>query len=241
MKATIPHSLPVGNSGLPVGRVVGQDRRMAESTAVHHPLFARCWARLSPAMEDRGVADHRRRLVAGLAGRVIEVGAGTGANFAHYPPGVAEVLAVEPEPYLRGRAAEAAAGAPVPVTVVDGVADRLPAVDGSFDAAVVSLVLCSVPDVGTALAELRRVLRPGGCLHFWEHVRADGGLGARVQSLLDRTVWPTVSGGCHTGRDTFAAIAAAGFTVERVDRFRFPDSPVPSPTAPQVLGVAVRP
>jgi ubiquinone/menaquinone biosynthesis C-methylase UbiE len=214
---------------------------MVENAPVRHPLFGRCWARLVAAVEDRGAGGYRQRLLAGAAGRVIEVGAGTGANFAHYPRAVTEVLAVEPEPYLRERAAAAAERAPVPVTVVDGVADRLPAVDGSFDAAVASLVLCSVPDVTAALAELRRVLRPGGRLYFWEHVRAEGWAGAGAQRLLDRTVWPAFSGGCHTGRDTAAAIAVAGFTVERLERFRFPDSWVPSPTAPQVLGVAVRP
>lgn len=213
---------------------------MAENAAVHHPLFARCWTRLAAAVEDRGAGTYRQRLLAGTSGRVIEVGAGTGANFAHYPRAVTEVLAVEPEAYLRERAAAAAERAPVPVTVVDGVADRLPAVDGSFDAAVASLVLCSVPDAAAALAELRRVLRPGGRLHFWEHVRAEGRAGAGAQRLLDRTVWPAFSGGCHTGRDTAAAIAVAGFAVERLERFRFPDSWVPSPTAPQVLGVAVR-
>jgi ubiquinone/menaquinone biosynthesis C-methylase UbiE len=214
---------------------------MAVNAPVRHPLFARCWTRLAAAVEARGAGGYRQRLLAGAAGRVIEVGAGTGANFGHYPRAVTEVLAVEPEPYLRERAAAAAERAPVPVTVVDGVADRLPAVDGSFDAAVASLVLCSVPDVTAALAELRRVLRPGGRLYFWEHVRAEGRAGAGAQRLLDRTVWPAFSGGCHTGRDTAAAIAVAGFTVERLERFRFPDSWVPSPTAPQVLGVAVRP
>jgi ubiquinone/menaquinone biosynthesis C-methylase UbiE len=213
---------------------------MVENTAVHHPLFARCWTRLAAAVEDRGAGEYRQRLLAGTAGRVIEVGAGTGANFAHYPRAVTEVLAVEPEPYLRVRAAAAAERAPVPVTVVDGVADRLPAADGSFDAAVASLVLCSVPDVAAALAELCRVLRPGGRLHFWEHVRAEGRAGARVQRLLDRTVWPALSGGCHTGRDTAAAVAAAGFAIERLERFRFPDAWLPSPTGPQILGVAVR-
>ncbi|MFL4989609.1 MAG: class I SAM-dependent methyltransferase [Microvirga sp.] len=208
---------------------------------VHHPVFARLYARMASSMEANGGADHRKRLLAGLTGRVIEVGAGTGANFAHYPATVTEVLAVEPETYLRTRAAEAAAGAAVAVSVVDGVADRLPAVDRSFDAAVVSLVLCSLPDVGSALAEIRRVLRPGGRLHFWEHVQADGRGPARVQRLLDRTVWPAVAGGCHTGRDTLAAIEAAGFTVERVARFRWPETQVPQPTSPQILGVAVRP
>ncbi|MGY1706195.1 class I SAM-dependent methyltransferase [Geodermatophilus sp. SYSU D00697] len=207
---------------------------------VHHPVFARVYAWLAPAMERAGADELRDRLLEGISGRVVEVGAGTGANLPHCPPAVNGVLAVEPEAHLRARAEEAARHARVPVTVVDGVADRLPAPDGSFDAAVVSLVLCSVPDQAGALREIHRVLRPGGRLHFWEHVRADGGALARVQGALDRTIWPRIGGGCHAGRDTLAAIEAAGFTVERVERFRFPDSRVPMPTAPQVLGTAVR-
>jgi ubiquinone/menaquinone biosynthesis C-methylase UbiE len=134
----------------------------------------------------------------------------------------------------------ATAEATVPVTVVDGVADRLPAVDGSFDAAVCSLVLCSVPSVDSAMAELRRVLRPGGRLHFWEHVRADDGALPRVQSLLDRTIWPVIGGGCHTARDPLGAMERAGFAVDRLERFRFPETQVRQPTSPHILGVAVR-
>ena len=189
--------------------------------------------------EPAEIRRHRDELLAGLRGRVIEVGAGTGTNFAHYPPEVTDVLAVEPEARLRGLAEQAAAHAPVPVTVVDGVADRLPADDGAFDAAVVSLVLCSVPDQAAALRELHRVLRPGGRLHFWEHVRAGTPGLARVQRVLDATGWPFFGGGCHTGRDTAAAIAAAGFTVERLERFPWPETQIPVPTAPQILGVAV--
>jgi ubiquinone/menaquinone biosynthesis C-methylase UbiE len=213
---------------------------MRSSGGVAHPVFARLYTRLASAMERSGAGEYRQRLLAGLAGRVVEVGAGTGANFAHLPASVTEVVAVEPEAYLRARAEEAARHAPVPVTVVDGVADRLPAGDGAFDAAVVSLVLCSVPDQAGALREIHRVLRPGGRLHFWEHVRADGGSLARVQQMLDRTVWPVLGGGCHAGRDTLAAVEGAGFCVERVERFRFPDARVTMPTAPQVLGTAVR-
>lgn len=212
----------------------------AVGTTVQHPLFARLWVRIAAAAEEHGAAQHRERLLAGVAGRVVELGAGTGANFAHYPPSVDAVLAVEPEPHLRALAAEAAQRTAVPVTVVDGTADAIPADDAAFDAAVVSLVLCSVPDQATALAELARVLRPGGRLHFWEHVRAEGTGFARVQRALDRTVWPALGGGCHCARDTQAAIAAAGFTVERIERFRFPVTRVPSPTAPQILGTAVR-
>ncbi|MGY1624759.1 class I SAM-dependent methyltransferase [Geodermatophilus sp. SYSU D00965] len=213
---------------------------MRASDGVDHPLFARFYARLAPAMERSGAGEHRQRLLAAVSGRVVEVGAGTGANFAHFPASVTEVVAVEPEAYLRARAEEAARHARVPVTVVDGVADRLPAGDGEFDAAVVTLVLCSVPDPDGALREISRVLRPGGRLHFWEHVRADGGALARVQRGLDRTVWPALCGGCHASRDTLAAVEGAGFHVEQVDRFRFPDAVPPMPTAPQVLGTAVR-
>jgi ubiquinone/menaquinone biosynthesis C-methylase UbiE len=205
-----------------------------------HPVFARFYARISPTMDAQGAVEHRRRLLAGLAGRVLEVGAGNGLNFAHYPTAVAEVLAVEPEPSLRDLAEIAAGQAPVPVRVVDGTADALPAPDASTDAAVASLVLCSVPEQSRALAELHRVLRPGGELRFFEHVRADTAGLARVQRLAD-LLWPTLLGGCHTSRDTLAAITAAGFEITSLQRFRFPDSRLPQPAAPHVLGVAHRP
>ena len=126
---------------------------------IRHPLFARIYARLGTKAEDNGQAAHREELLAGLSGRVIEVGAGHGLNFKHYPETVTELVAVEPEAYLRDLAIEAAEEAPVPVKVVDGVADAIPATDEEFDAAVACLMLCSVPDQARALAEFRRVLR----------------------------------------------------------------------------------
>lgn len=213
---------------------------IAPTHGVHHPVFARFYARAADSMERHGAADYRRRLLEGISGRVLEVGAGTGANFAHYPPDVTEVLAVEPEAHLRALAEQAASEARVPVRVVDGVADRLPAADGEFDAAVTSLVLCSVPSQTTALAELRRVLRSGGRLYFWEHVRAQTSGLSRLQRIVDATVWPRLGGGCHTGRDTTAAIAAAGFTVERLEHFDLPDVAAPIPAKPQILGTAAR-
>lgn len=202
-------------------------------------LFGRYYARVSPAMDTGGMLAYRQRLLAGLAGQVIEVGAGNGLNFAHYPATVTRVLAVEPNPVLREIASQHAANAPVPVEVCDGHAERLPAADGVFDAAVASLVLCSVADQGAVLREIRRVLRPGGQLRFLEHVQARAPGLRRLQRLADATLWPPLAGGCHTGRDTVAAIEAAGFTVGEVEAFRFPDSWLTTPASPHVRGEAV--
>ncbi|TKK80285.1 class I SAM-dependent methyltransferase [Kribbella jiaozuonensis] len=201
------------------------------------PIFARMYARVRPAMDREGAAEHRRRLLAGAAGRVIEIGAGDGGNFAHYPAEVVSVLAVEPEPYLRAQASRSAATASVPVEVVEGTADRLPAADASADVLVVSLVLCSVPDQQVALAEAARVLKPGGELRFYEHVAADGGRLETVQKIADATVWSLFAGGCHVHRDTAAAIEAAGFVIEELERFDFP-ADQPNPARPHILGRA---
>jgi ubiquinone/menaquinone biosynthesis C-methylase UbiE len=170
---------------------------------------------------------------------VIEVGAGNGLNFKHYPESVGEVVAVEPERYLRERAEEAAPGAKVPIRVVDGLADALPAGEGEFDAGVASLVLCSVPDQARALAELRRVIRPGGELRFYEHVRARDARHARFQDRI-LPLWTRVNAGCKPNRDTPAAIESAGFQIERCRRFKFPPCFLCYAAWPHVLGVARR-
>jgi SAM-dependent methyltransferase len=204
--------------------------------SVHHPLFARCYARVGHLM-DAEIGDHRRRLLAGLSGRVLEVGAGNGLNFPHYPATVTQVLAVEPEPYLRRLALAAARQAPVPMRVVAGTAEALPVPDGTVDAVVASLVLCTVADPDQALAEIGRVLRPGGTLRFYEHVRADDPRLAPWQDRLERP-WGWLAGGCHPNRDTVAAITAAGFRVVELDRFDL--RAMPPLARPHVLGVAER-
>jgi ubiquinone/menaquinone biosynthesis C-methylase UbiE len=210
------------------------------STSVHHPIFARLYERMAPAFDAKGGAAHRDEMLVGLAGRVVEVGAGTGLNFGRYPSTVTEVVAVEPEPYLRARAEGAAASASVLVTVVDGVADHLPLDDASCDAGVASLVLCSVHDQQAALVELRRVIRPGGELRFYEHIRSASPPLGQLQRAVD-VVWPHLAGGCHASRDTIAAIEAAGFTIERTRRFTFRPAVTNAPVAPHVVGMARRP
>jgi SAM-dependent methyltransferase len=152
---------------------------------VHHPLFARVYAQVGDLM-DAEIGDHRRRLLAGLTGRVLEVGAGNGLDFPYYPAAVTEVLPIEPEPYLRRLALAAARQAPVPIRVVAGTAEELPALDGAVDVVVASLVLCTVTDLDQALAETRRVLRPGGRLRCYEHVRATDPRLARWKDRLQR-------------------------------------------------------
>ena len=133
----------------------------------------------------------------------------------------------------------AAEEAPVPVRVVAGVGERLPADAGEFDAAVTSLVLCTIPDPMAALKEIRRVLRPGGELRFYEHVAAEGAMARRVQHALDATIWPRVAGGCHCGRDTQDAIVAAGFQVVSSRRLLVKPWGIPSHLAPFIIGAAV--
>jgi len=202
---------------------------------IRNRFFSRMWVRMK---DEEETIDFRTRNLAGLSGRVIELGAGDGRNFALYPAEVTEVVAVEPEPFLREHAEAAARNAAVPVTVVPGIADHLPAEDASFDAGVASLVLCSVPDQARALAELRRVIKPGGELRFFEHVRWGDNPRARIEDLVT-LVWPHICGGCHPNRTTEASIAASGFEIQQVDRFAWSPG-FPMPKIAHILGVARR-
>jgi SAM-dependent methyltransferase len=184
-----------------------------------------------------GGADHRRHLVEHAAGEVLEIGAGTGRNLPLYR-NATRVVALEPGPGMRARAEQAARAAQVAVEIVGGNAEDIPYPDATFDTVVASLVLCTVPDLAGALAEARRVLRPGGTLRFYQHVRADDPRLARWQDRLERP-WGWLAGGCHPNRDVVAAIAAAGFRVVELDRFDF--QIMPPLVRPHVIGVAQRP
>jgi len=155
----------------------------------------------------------RRRAVADLYGRVVEIGAGAGPNFPYYRAAT-RVVAVEPDPVLRQEAIVCARDVRAAIRVVNGRAEQLPFVAASFDAAVLTLVLCSVDDLAQSLAELRRVLRAGAPVHLVEHVRAPYRLLAGLQTAL--TALTRRLNGCHLDRRTLEALGEAGFAVEHV-------------------------
>ena len=202
--------------------------------------FARYLERRETRSPDPVAHELRRRLIAGLRGRVLEVGCGDGRNFQHYPPAVSSVVALEPDPKARAVAAERAAEARVPIEVVDGVAAPLPAEDAAFDAAILVWVLCSVPDPAAALQELRRVLVPGGELRFYEHVRSESAAFRALQRVGDALFWTRALGGCRTTRDSVRAIEEAGFELASLDRGFHSSTVLTITSAPYAIGVARR-
>jgi SAM-dependent methyltransferase len=203
-----------------------------------HPFFARIWPTIA-AHETEQLRAFRRENLAGLSGRVLEVGAGTGTNFALYPESVVQVVAVEPEQRLADKAREAAAGARVPVAVANRTVETFSAGE-PFDAVVCSLVLCSVDKPDSVLQQLYSLLRPGGQLRYLEHV-ASGGIRGRFQQLVDATIWPKLTGNCHTHRRTERSIRGAGFEVDNTRTERALPAWVPLPVSEFVLGRARRP
>ncbi|SRX94045.1 hypothetical protein MSP7336_02292 [Mycobacterium shimoidei] len=208
------------------------------ATTVDHPFFARIWPTIA-AHETDQIRALRRENLAGLSGRVLEVGAGVGTNFAFYPDPVEHVVAVEPELRLAARARAAAAEAPVSVQVTDSTVEHF-AAEEPFDAVVCSLVLCSVGDPDAVLRQLYSRLRPGGQLRYLEHV-ASVGFRGRLQRLADATLWPRLLGNCHTHRDTERTITGAGFTVDNARRELTMPVWLPLPVSEFALGRARRP
>ena len=201
-------------------------------------LFARFYDRAMAASEAAGLTDRRATLLAAAGGRVLELGAGTGLNLAHYPARVEGLVLTEPEEPMLARLQSRAAARRPPATAVRAPAEQLPFADASFDTVVSTLTLCTVRDLPAALAEVRRVLVPGGRLLFLEHVRAEDPRTARLQDRL-APLWLRIGHGCHCNRDTLAAIETARFAVQRVDRGRFPKAP--RIVTPLITGVAVTP
>jgi ubiquinone/menaquinone biosynthesis C-methylase UbiE len=198
-------------------------------------LFAAGYARLVRG-ESEVMRAWRRWLVRRARGVVVELGAGTGANLGFYDRGGLErLLLVESSPAMRRRLAESAAEAGA--KVVDATAARLPLAEGEADVVVSTLVLCSVPDLDAALAEIRRVLCPGGLLLLLEHVRSADATAERRQDRLD-PAWCRIAQGCHPNRDTLAHVATAGFAI--VERHPVPVAMPGANLFPHVAAVAAR-
>lgn len=208
------------------------------TTVVDNPFFARVWPVVA-SHEAEAIRVLRRENLAGLSGRVLEVGAGIGTNFPHYPASVDEVIAVEPEPRLAARARAAADAAPARVLVSGETAESLSG-EEPFDAVVCSLVLCSVRDPGAVLRRLYSLLRPGGELRYLEHIASAGARG-RFQRFVDATLWPRLFGNCHTHRDTERSIIEAGFEVDTSRREWTLPAWAPMPVSELLLGRARRP
>ncbi len=177
--------------------------------------------------DEAGLGAQREALVTDLRGEVVEIGCGTGSMFRHYAAGT-RVSAVEPDPEFaaraRGRIREAAAT----IEVVDGTGEALPFADARFDAAVLGLVLCSVPRVEAVLAEVRRVVKPGGTLRLIEHVRSERRVAGWLMDRVDG-LWLKLNGqGCHLNRDPLPDLTAAGFTIDDVVPFQVWSAGIPA-------------
>ena len=208
--------------------------------------MAATYDRFTAGVEAAGLADWRRELLADLRGEVVELGAGTGHNLRWYPVAVTRLVLTEPDPHMRSRLEARVReqrrrrdAGPDHVEVLDRHADDLRLPDGSADAVVATLVLCSVPDVDAVLAEVRRVLRPAGRFVYLEHVAAiDTPRTLRWQHRIE-PVWKRLAGNCHLTRSSERSITEAGLEVDRERRQAMPRAP--AILRPTVRGVARRP
>lgn len=186
--------------------------------------FSALYDRAFQATEDAGLRDMRRNLLSQARGRVLELGAGTGLNLELYPDSVQDLTLTEPDPHMTRQLRKKLAESPRQAEVIEAPAEKLPFDDDSFDTAVVTLVLCTVPDQAAALREIRRVLKPGGQFLFLEHVRSRNPGLAKWQDRLEGP-WRFFGDGCHCNRDTVSAISAAGFELGDVERPELPKAP----------------
>jgi ubiquinone/menaquinone biosynthesis C-methylase UbiE len=198
--------------------------------------FAALYDRCFKAVEDAGLREMRRELLSEASGRTIDVGSGTGANLDLYPAQVTELIMAEPDPHMARQLRHKLAESDREVEFVQAGAESLPFEDSSFDTAVFTLVLCTVPDPRAGLAEVARILKPGGRMLFLEHVRAQDESLARWQDRLEKP-WRFIGDGCHCNRDTVATIEASPLRLEDVEPGRLPKAP--PITRPLARGSAV--
>jgi len=204
-----------------------------------HRWFAAIYDRMMASAERSFMKQVRQEIVGGAQGRVLEVGAGTGAGFPYYRDGV-EVIAIEPDPYMLSRAQRRAQELNRPIELKQAPAEDIPFDDASFDTVVATLVMCSVRDPAKALSEIRRVLKPQGEYRFYDHVRYDHAFGAFWQDLVT-PLWRWCGAGCHPNRDIARLIREAGFNIIELELLKpFPPIPPMVFVRPCIKGVALR-
>jgi len=205
-----------------------------------HKWFASMYDRMLASQEKGYLGAVRKEMLKDVSGDVLEIGAGTGANFQYYGAG-AKVVATEPDPYMMERAQKRAAESDKNIELKSAPAEALPFPDASFDYVIDTLVLCSVKDQRKALSEMKRVLRPGGELRLYEHVRYENPAGALMQNIIS-PAWQWVGAGCHPNRDTGRALREAGFEVLSAEVTK-PSPPIPPMlfTRPHLRAIARRP
>jgi ubiquinone/menaquinone biosynthesis C-methylase UbiE len=203
-----------------------------------HRWFAAIYDRMMASAERSYMRKVREEIAGGASGRVLEVGAGTGANFSYYNDHAEEIIATEPDPYMLERAKRRAGEISRTIDVRQGPAEELPFEDDSFDTVVSTLVMCSTGDPRKALSEARRVLKASGQLRAFEHVRYEHAFGAFWQDVIT-PAWRWFGAGCHPNRDTVNLVREAGFEFERLELTK-PTPPVPPMvfTRPHILGIA---
>lgn len=172
----------------------------------------------------KALAPEREKVALALEGRVLEIGFGSGLNLPYYPRAVSEVLAVDPSERARRIGRRRIESARAPVTFIGLDAERIDAPDASADAALCTFTLCTIPDAARALREVKRILKPGGQLHFLEHGRAPDASVARWQDRLNG-IQRAIAGGCNVNRDMRALLEGAGFRLDRLDAAYFPKMP----------------
>ena len=182
------------------------------------PLFSYVYDAIMYPQERLGLWKLRRKVVGPAAGRVLEVGVGSGLNFSYYEQAT-ELVGIDPDGFLLKKAARRAREQSYPIHLEVGDAENLPFADASFDTVVATLVFCSVPDAVRGFREMRRVLKPGGRVRLLEHVRSEGPRMARFQDFITPT-WRRIAGGCHMNRDTVARVKEAGFTLDEMKRYK---------------------
>ncbi len=198
-------------------------------------MFAWMYAQSESGDYEAFIAPFKRKLLGSLSGAVLEIGAGTGDNFAFYPPDV-RWIGVEPNVYMHPHLLAAAKRSGISGELRTGVAEHLPADDQSLDAVVSTLVLCSVSDLTQVLHEIVRVLRPGGRFVFIEHVTAPHGSGLYYRQRLIKPAWKLFTAGCNPDRDIAAAIEQAGFSSVELESLNAPISIV----SPHIAGQAIK-